>query len=299
MTFKMTIAMRTRGRIDKQLTMKRFCLERIMSNKKLKSWIDLHIVVPDTEQEDYLQEYPWTKPYLHTIPESYKSGSIFQSLLKIENRYVFCIDDDLQLDRRRDPLSPSQAGASGTYEDACDCLYRVREYFERGYVHGGISLRPYNFGVVGEFSSEVGRVCRAMFWDGLIIRKEKIRFDAVQSRSDFHMWLSLIELGYPNIIDYEFMVGENGAGKGDKGGTNTPGGCSRYRTPEFQLAQAELLKKLHPETCSIIFKQKVSPSAMKMSVPGKGIPDVRIQWAKALGIKSHLRKAKAIGKVVV
>lgn len=284
---RLTVAMRTRERLDNQLTLRKFFLEELVN--KL-DWIDLRILVPEFERQEYKRKHSWTAKYLRSVPDDFRCGDTSQFISdNFKNDYVLSLDDDLQLDRRRNPLTTSQAGAAGTFQDVCDAMLRVKHWLNKGYAHGGFSLRPYNFQIEGSASKENCRICRAMFWNNKVVKQEGLRFDDTTSRSDFHMTLSLLELGFPNICDFEFMVGENGAGKGDKGGTNTPGGCSRYRTPEFQLAQAELLKKLHPETVSVIFKSKVSPSAMKMAISGKGIPDVRVQWAKALGLKSNQR----------
>lgn len=293
---KLTLAIRTRGRADNQLSLKKFYLEEVC---KALPWVRFRIIMPSSEKQAYVKYQPWTREFIRVTPDDYRSGDVFQFLTENFGRYILAIDDDLQLDHRRDPASPSQRGASGRPTDVIQMLKRVRSWFEKGYVHGGLSLRANNHYCIGETFKTNTRVCGADFWDAEILNSEGILFnqDGLQVRSDFHAWVSLLELGYPNVCDYEFMVGQNGAGKGKEAGSNAPGGCSTYRTPEYMEQQTILLQELHPESVSIRFKKRVTASALKLATD-QGVPDVRIGWQKCLGIKANLRKADTTGKLL-
>lgn len=97
--------------------------------------------------------------------------------------------------------------------------------------------------------------------------KHKIRFDALPLMEDFHVTLSLLELGYANKLLTQYCWNQPGS--------NAPGGCSGYRTPELQTKAANMLKEKHPDFVTVVEKQAKGWGAMKTRT------DVRIQWKKA------------------
>jgi hypothetical protein len=271
---KLHIYIPTRGRIDSQKSMKFFRLEKCKH--------EVTFVCPFSEALAFQKTYPWA--YVETVPDNYRYGNVCYRIMKeTEGRYKVIIDDDLQLLHRRERTKISQTGSVATDEDADKLFDRIVYWLDKGYVHGGISLRQTNHFGNGVWYKTNTRVSGLMFFDSSIPNQEGVRFDAVQERSDFHMTLSLLELGYENVCDYEFMVGQYITG------TNAPGGCSAYRTPQFLLEQAELLAKLHPKSVKVVYKQRKA-EAVKSMADDKGIPDVRIQWARSLGIRKGQRK---------
>jgi hypothetical protein len=278
------IALRTRGRIHAQYSIRGMYLRQILKNR---SDVSLRIFVPEDEEEEYIVTYPWAEKLTICVPSDSKSGDVFQAVLEYPGRYKFVIDDDLVLQRRRDPISSSQKGGMGTAKDAMCLVDRVKYWLEKGYAAGGISLRNVNHYLSGESYKENTRICGATFFDSSILMREGIRFDDVQARSDFHVYLSLLELGYLNVCDYEFIIGQDGMR------TNSPGGCSIYRTPAFLAEQAEELRRLHPRSVTLRHKKSTNPASVGIMTE-EGVPDVRIAWARSFGIRKHERRSTSL-----
>ena len=276
---KLTVVIPTRGRLDRQNAMKFFRLEKMHDRKTLT----VRFAVPDCELEQFTDLYGWAE--VVNVPDSFRYGDIIQYLvLETPGRYKVLMDDDLHLIRRRNPNSISQKGGVATNQDVVDLFDRIREWLGE-YEHGGISYRQTNHFCHEPFANNT-RANGMMFFDTKVLEVEGVRLDAVQERSDFHVTLSMLELGYPNVVDYEFAIGQYLTG------TNADGGCSRYRSPKFLLEQAQLLADLHPGVVKMVYKKRKAGDVQAMSDGDKGIPDVRIQWAKALGLRSNHRKYK-------
>jgi len=271
---KLFIYVPTRGRILDQKSM------RFLRLKECKDRVAF--VVPQCEALAFKRKYSWAK--VKVVKDEWKIGTISQYIIESKGRYKVLIDDDFQLLRRRNKLSVSQKGGVATDKDVRLLFARVKYWLRKGFAHGGVSLRQTNHFCKDAWYKFNSRVSGFMFFDSRVVRQEGIRFDAVQERQDFHMTLSLLELGYSNVVDYEFAVGQYIQG------TNAAGGCSRYRTPVFLLEQAERLAQLHPKTVRVVFKQPKVAEATKSMLTDKGIPDVRIQWVKSLGLRSAERK---------
>jgi hypothetical protein len=269
---KLTVYIPTRRRIQQQTTMAEFFLREIV--KEGLHWLDFRFVVPLAEKKEFLVAHPWTKRILAAVGSRYKFGSVCQNLLDRSDGWFLILDDDMVLLRRRNRLNVSQRGGRGTIEDSMAFFARIRHWLVKGYAHGGVSLRQTNHYCQGQYYRVNTRVSGATFYDAQILKKKGIRFDAVQARSDFHVCLSLLEQGYKNVCDYEFICGQVG------GGSNAAGGCSTYRTPEFQLEQAKLLKELHPDAVSLVYKTRKGENLNKLAT-AQGIPDVRIAWKKS------------------
>lgn len=280
--FTLQVFIPTRGRINNQLTLRTHFFDQIVQQV---DWVDLKIVCPKSEQEEFRQTHPWCKSHILTVPDTFRFGSVLQFIADLPGRYKYICDDDFYLWRRRDPLSVSQVGGRATLEDVVDVLNRIRSWLQKGYAYGGISLRQTNRYAPGIVSLTNTRICGNEFFDSRVLQQEGIRFDVVQARSDFHVTLSLLELGYCTICDYEFMVGQ------PSGGSNAPGGCASYRTSKFLLQQAKLLAKLHPTAIKLVYKRHVSEN-LKALEDEQGMPDVRVSWLKTLGVRSQDRRYK-------
>lgn len=262
---------RTRGRPDKQKTVKEFFLRELAQEGVIR----LHIVIPKNEKREFIRHNPNLTEYIETTRNDYRSGDVFQYILDTAPRFVFCLDDDLTLGRRRNRLETSQRGSKATLEDVQKLIQRVKGRLNsrsRKFIHGGLSLRQNNHYIRDNwFKCNTRIACGASFWDASVIRGLGIRFDLLQARSCCHVWLTLLEGGYPNVCDYEFFVGQV---------TNNTGGCSDYRTPEFMREQAAQLVRLHPEVVKHFYKQRKS-KAFDAIRDEQGVPDVRVFWKKA------------------
>jgi hypothetical protein len=112
---------------------------------------------------------------------------------------------------------------------------------------------------------------RFHFYRASVLKEINFHFDDVVTKQDFHMTLSLLEHGYPNVVNFGWMQGQPGS--------NTDGGCSWYRTPEVMAAGAIRLKELHPDFVRIVEKETLH------SWGGGKRLDVNVSWKKALGSK--------------
>jgi len=184
------------------------------------------------------------------------------------------IDDDLKLHRRRDRRNPSQRGsASRGITDALGVVGRILNYLEQGYAHGGVSMANANYYAGSEWKQYNTRACGLIFHNKYVLWKHNVRFDAVQEHQALHVTLSLLELGYKNVVDYEFMFGHVG--------TNAAGGCSTYRTVQYLRTQNEILAKLHPWSVRHFYRKLTGDTAKAISSE-EGVPAVKISWKKAI-----------------
>lgn len=273
---RLRVCVPTRGRVKSQKSLKMFRLK----DATRSGIVRVSFFVPECERVEFRKLYPWAE--VETVPDSDMYGNVMQRIADSDDSRKVVLDDDMHLIRRRDPNSISQKDGAATDEDVSELWGRISEWFDKGYVHGGISYRQTNHYCVESFKTNT-RVCGLTFFDSDVLAAERVRFDAVQERSDFHVTISLLELGYPNVCDYEFAAGQY------QSGTNAPGGCSRYRTPEFLEQQASRLAELHPGVVSLVYKSRKADDVKAMASE-RGIPDVRVAWAKTIGKRSADRK---------
>lgn len=112
------------------------------------------------------------------------------------------------------------------------------------------------------------RIMRVLGYDARVLRKFNIRFDKMEVMEDFHVALSLLELGFPNCI-------LNTYANNQAAGSGAAGGCSHFRTPELHAMNARLLAILHPGLV------KVTEKETKGAWGGGTRTDVIVYWKKA------------------
>jgi hypothetical protein len=259
----MKIFIPTRARIHKQITRQKFFLDKIP--------YPVIFVVPESEHSAYLRNWPGS--HMLTVPDEFRLSNIRQWLVDTqrEDPHHCCFDDDLVFLRRKSPLDVHQR-SDMRIQDAIECFQRIEFWLKDGWAHGALSQRSGNNHETGAFKV-IGRATDTHFYNAEVIHGEGLKFNDVILRQDFHMTLSLLERGYPNIIDHEFISGQT---------DGKAGGCEVYRTKEMLEEQAHLLASLHPEFVTVI--TKVRKTGFGESV------DVRIQWVKAFESKMNLRK---------
>ena len=139
-------------------------------------------------------------------------------------------------------------------------------------MHAGLSARQGNHLTFPMKEKEIARQNNVHAFQRDILLKDNIRFDILPLMEDFHVTLSLLELGYPNLVLQNFCWGQIAS--------NNPGGCSLYRNMQMQKDAATKLHELHPKFVKIITKKnKTGWKDMDERT------DVRIQWKKAFGTK--------------
>ena len=94
------------------------------------------------------------------------------------------------------------------------------------------------------------------------------RFDDMEVMEDFHVALSMLRAGKPNLVLNNYCHNQ-------ASGSNAPGGCSHFRTAELHARNARFLAKLHRPFVSVVEKET------KTAWGGGVRTDVRIQWKAA------------------
>ena len=146
----------------------------------------------------------------------------------------------------------------------------------KGFHHVGVSARPGNNNTFPKQYCEKTRATHVHGYRLSTLLKHNVRFDAVPLMEDFHVTLSLLKLGYPNLVMQDFACGQ--------AASNAPGGCSLYRDAELQAEACQTLRSLHPDFVTVVTKKSKSWQGMSTRL------DVRIQWKKALGTRRTTRK---------
>jgi hypothetical protein len=185
------------------------------------------------------------------------------------------MDDDLRFLRRATPTDPAQN--KGTLEDSIEMFKLIEHYLTvKKYHHGAISTRPGNNHV--EESEKINtRALDLHFYNAETIYKERLKFTDVILKQDLHMTMSMLELGYQNIVNYEFIAGQTNNG-------NNPGGCNLWRTISM-LDQASLtLQVLHPKFIKTRIKKSKSTYGAVDRV------EVICYWKRCFNTKAAERK---------
>jgi hypothetical protein len=114
-----------------------------------------------------------------------------------------------------------------------------------------------------------GRMYNMYAFNKEVLLSNNVRFDEMVVMEDFHVTLSLLEMGMPNAILQNWCWSSPGS--------NASGGCSTYRTSEVQREGAMKLASLHSPFVKVVEKESESW--------GNGLSvrtDVRVSWKKAL-----------------
>ena len=228
---------------------------------------DVTLVVPECEADC------WSQTNKLVVPDTFRFSDIRQFILQQPGEFHALFDDDIRLYRRHTPGMTNLRYAEKP-DDIRDMLSWMESQLQDGYVHGGISPREGN-NRVPESTTSNCRVCRAHFYNADVVRAEQFDFRDVVEKQDFHFSLTMLELGYPSIVSYEFAQGQHAS--------NMAGGCSIYRTPEMLAEGALRLAALHPGFV------KVTMPKTKTAWRG-GAPDVVCYWKKAFATRAAQAK---------
>lgn len=182
------------------------------------------------------------------------------------------LDDDLRFSARVsnwDFENNNRALKMSAYELEAALLFLQAEV-EKGTACAGLGARGGNNGIRRRWINPNYRIMRSFALRRDVLQRHNIRFDLFSYFEDFHVALSLLELGYPNVVSVNWV---------SDGITNSVGGVQRDYTQLWQ--NAERFVGLHP-TAKIVeksFKHGAKSDVRKM------FPDLSIQWKKTLGIK--------------
>lgn len=174
------------------------------------------------------------------------------------------LDDDLYFSYRPEPATPRPLER---VRDLDPMFQWMSNQLDAGFMHGGISARQGNQNVEREFL-DCTRCMNVHYFDVQQYRRLGIRFDMLRVMEDFYVTLSLLTLGFPNRVGYQWCWNQRGGG--------TRGGCSLYRTAELQAESANKLAEFFPGYVKVVEKESQSQSG----VMAKRV-DVNVAWLKA------------------
>lgn len=244
---------------------------------------DCFLVVPDDELNDHL-------PFTNT----YKFGCLSVHCIGINNvrqwivehcsdDKILMIDDDLSFFRR---TSLEDFTLRPCFDNE---ILEIIEWIDHkldDYAHVSISARTQNFQTTSRLLQhnslelELVRPWRIYGFRKDIILGEQLDFHAgleVNTMDDFHMTLQLLELGYPNLVWFQYAH--------EQRGSNSAGGASTYRDLELLKVCADNLKAKHPGIVETVQRKTINSWGGTPKNPVYRT-DVRIQWMKALGIRA-------------
>lgn len=225
-----------------------------------------HLAVPARELAAY---QGWAKQVrLVGIPNEVQgiSGTRKYLMSKCPTRYLLMLDDDMTFAYRPDITSPKLVSLAPG-DELLRQLFHYWQQCLQQYAHVGLSARQGNNRVTQDLRP-CCRMYNAYTYDLERVRQAGPVIGRLPVMEDFDLTLQLLRLGLPNAVIYRWCW--------NQGGSNLPGGCSRYRTAAMQAQAAQQLAQLHPGLVRVVVKQSKNWQGMAERV------DVVVAWQKAL-----------------
>ena len=252
---ELQIFIHTHGRHDEQ-----------QSLKWLSPRVQKRVWLVVQEREAHLHDWP----RLMVLPDEIRMLSPTRQYImeNAKRNKIIMMDDDLRFYRRKS--QDDWHLRNSTFQDTGAMFRKMSRWLDK-YAHCGVSGREGN-NRVEPLSLENKRMMRILGYNRELVARTGARFDRLDTKQDFDMTLKLLLAGYPNIVSYEFCQGQ-------WRGSNSPGGCAEYRTPEMMSRCAQELADLHPGFVKVVERKTVGVySWMGMGGVRK---DVMVQWVKA------------------
>lgn len=265
MTDELSIYITTHGRVGKQRT-----LENLPPEWLDRTWL----VVRPEEATAHAHQ-------VMVLPEPMRLSPTRQWVMEnAKSNFVCLLDDDLKFGWRPDQDTPSLPGESQEAHDKrrrrlkapapAHVVARALGTLEAqlsAVAHASISAREGNNTHPGPVKM-VGRALRALAFRRDTFLEQGIRFDRVTTGSDFDVTLQLLRKGFRNVILFRYTTDQNNS--------NSPGGCSEYRTAELHAESCRRLAELHPGLVKVVEKP-----ARNWKGFGDVRTDVTIYWQRA------------------
>lgn len=169
------------------------------------------------------------------------------------------------VDGRWKPKVPGAKGLSVDFasDKAIVKLFSDLDSALDSFAHVGISSRLGNDLEPEERRIAPQRMMHAIGYDRTYLRKNKISFDRVPFREDFHVTLELLKRGEVSYVAYDYCV--------SPGSYGAPGGCADERTTTASDRAAQILAELHPGLVKVVDK----------NYQGTPRKEVVVSWRKA------------------
>jgi hypothetical protein len=213
----------------------------------------------DWKERDLYKGYP-----IEVLPEGIH-GIADKRQFILQNapvKTVVMLDDDLQFYARKAPNDWHLRDA--TPEDTEKMFGQVFSSLDE-FAHAGVSTREGNNRQLQD-QVYATRMTRFLAYHLPTIRKV-IKFPLTGLMEDLDITLQLFLRGAPNCVYYVWAQGQQTS--------NANGGCSTYRTPEYQEECARALVAKYPEFVKLVKR------TTKVAWGGGERTDVRVAWKKA------------------
>ena len=223
------------------------------------------MLVQAHEYELYKQAYP--KLEVIALPPEITTLSPTRQWIidNCDSSKVMMVDDDLRFCTRRSD-DPTKFVPSDP-EDVDEMLNSIQTMLST-YAHVGVLAREGANRILEPELVESTRMMRLLAYHVPTVQNVGAKFDRLPTKQDFDMTLQLLRAGYPNAVLTSWCH--------DQPGSNTKGGCSKYRTSEMMEKSANDLAALHPGLVRVVQKET------KGAWGGGTRTDVVISWKKAL-----------------
>ena len=260
---KMPIFIPTKGRTNDQKTFG-------WLPEEVRKYV-VFVICPE-EEEFFKEHYPEQR-----ILVVEKSGvpaarqAVVDRCIEKSIPYAAFFDDDLRFCVRRDDWEYK----TGRLLAAADVPGAILASFQwmrariEDYAIAGLAGRGNNQGIADRWERVNSRQMRSFAVDVQVLAEEKIRFDKYLYWEDFHVTLSLLKRGYPNILSLNHVC---------DGQTNRDGGVSLYRNrDDLVRVREEFLAEHAP--FAVANDQK--SAAGWANTDDATMPDVKIFWRRS------------------
>jgi hypothetical protein len=181
------------------------------------------------------------------------------------NRYLVQLDDDLDLQRRREDMRITNVTTGPEYVEAFDWI----ETNLVEYGHCGWGTRFLAYKDERQFF-ENARMMYCLAYDIHKVQKAKAKFtrglEWNSTMEDFNMTIQMLKAGFKNKVSLEWRASPRG--------TNASGGCSTWRTTSCASESAKKLEQMYPGL--VMTRPKKAWAGME-----EGLLDVTVRWKKA------------------
>ena len=255
----------TYGRLHKQRTIKWF------GKRDLARTV---LVVRKSEEREAVRMYGRILGGVVTCAGLGVAAARQRALEVAKEDVIAFFDDDLQfcqrvkdwdIDTNNHALKPTQSEVDAAVQWLFDNT-------SEEYPVTALGPRGGNNTIEERWTVENTRIMRSFAVHRPTLLKHNIRFDAFYYWEDFHVALSLLELGYKNLVNVDAITG---------GDTNSAGGVARHLHKMWETIRA--FKEEHP---TIRIREKHMNDGDRKSSTGKVVvPDMTVYWKKAFRSK--------------
>lgn len=182
-----------------------------------------------------------------------------------EGSHVCMMDDDLHFAVRREDdrtkFRQPEVHDIRAMVNAIDASLEAYPHVSIGSREGGNRVtEPISFNT---------RMMRVLAYDRRFLRKHGVTFAPMDVMEDFHVTLQLLRMGRDCVVLNNWVSNQ-------AGGSAAPGGCSAFRTPALQAANAHRLAARHPGFVKVVEKLPT-----KTAWGGQPRTDVVVSWKQA------------------